>query len=83
MIGVEATARGRGIGRRLLEQAKRWTHEAGADYLLLLVDTTNEAAQRAYRAAGFRLGDRDGVVPMSVGFTDEARIRGRGDGCTE
>ena len=83
-IGIEATARGRGIGRRLLEQAKRWTHEAGADYLLLLVDTTNEPALRAYRAAGFRLGDRAGVVPMTASFTDdEEGGRGGGDACAE
>ena len=82
-IGAEAGVRGRGIGRRLLEHAKRWTRDMGADYLLLLVDTTNEPALRAYRATGFRLGDQDGVVPMTARFTDDAGPRGRGDGRTE
>ena len=65
-IAVEEGARGKGVGRALLERAKRFTQDARADYLLLLVDTSNEPALRAYRAVGFRLGDPHGVVPMIV-----------------
>ncbi len=68
--GVEEAARGQGIGRRLLEEAKRHSREAGADYLLLRVDPTNEPALRAYRATGFELGDADGAVSMIVRFPD-------------
>ena len=69
-VGVEEAARGRGIGRRLLDEAKRFSREAGADYLLLRVDPTNEPALRAYRATGFELGDLDGAVSMIVRFPD-------------
>ena len=69
-VGVEEGARRRGIGRRLLEKAKRHSREAGADYLLLRVDPTNESALRAYRATGFELGDADGAVSMIVRFPD-------------
>ena len=69
-VGVEEAARGRGISRRLLEEAKRHSREAGADYLLLRVDPTNEPALRAYRVTGFELGDADGAVSMIVRFPD-------------
>ena len=63
-MAVETDMRGRGVGRQLLEQAKRYVAEHGANYLLLLVDSANEAARRIYHAAGFELGDQHGVVPM-------------------
>jgi ribosomal protein S18 acetylase RimI-like enzyme len=75
-LGVEEHARGRGIGRRLLERAKRATREMGADYLLLLLDPTNEPALRAYQAAGFQPGDQYNVVPMIVRMADAAHTKG-------
>jgi ribosomal protein S18 acetylase RimI-like enzyme len=67
-MAVEEHMRDRGIGRRLIARAKRHSQEEGADYLLLLVDTSNERAIRAYRATGFELGDQYGVVPMIVRY---------------
>jgi ribosomal protein S18 acetylase RimI-like enzyme len=71
-LAVEGDARHQGIGRRLLEQAQRISRDAGADYLLLQVDPSNEPAVRAYRATGFELGDAHGVVPMIVRFGERA-----------
>ena len=70
-MAVEEEARGRGIGRQLLERAKHHSQEVGADYLLRLVDPSNEPALQAYRATGFELGDPHGVVPMIVRFADQ------------
>jgi ribosomal protein S18 acetylase RimI-like enzyme len=67
-MAVEAAARRRGIGRQLLEHAKRYSRAVGADYLLLQVDPSNEPALQAYRVTGFQLGDTHGVVPMIVRF---------------
>jgi ribosomal protein S18 acetylase RimI-like enzyme len=71
-IAVELDARRQGIGRQLLEHAKRFSQAAGADYLLLQVDPSNEPALRAYLATGFQLGDAHGVAPMIVRFDAEA-----------
>lgn len=69
MLAIEANVRRQGIGRRLIDHAKRFVEASGADYLLLLVDTTNQAAVATYHATGFALGDADRVVPMTVHFT--------------
>ena len=67
-MAVEEPMRSRGIGRKLIAQAKQHVQARGANYLLLLVDTSNQPAIRAYRATGFELGDKYGVVPMIVHF---------------
>jgi len=67
-MAVEADARRKGVGRALLEQAKRFSEAVGAAYLLLLVDSSNDPAIRAYQATGFRPGDTHGVIPMVVRF---------------
>ena len=69
-MAVEANLRGLGIGRQLIERAKRYIAEHGADCLLLLVDTANETARRTYHMAGFELGDQHGVVPMILRHGD-------------
>jgi ribosomal protein S18 acetylase RimI-like enzyme len=71
-IGVEEAARGKGIGRRLVEHAKRYSVEAGADYLFLFVDSSNELAIHLYEAAGFEHSDPRGVIPMIVRFREQS-----------
>lgn len=71
-IGVEEVARGKGIGRRLVEHAKRYAVEAGADYLFLFVDSSNEVAIHLYEAAGFEHSDPRGVIPMIVRFREQS-----------
>jgi len=53
-LGVVPEARGRGVGRALVEQALRDTAEMGLPLMGLAVDTSNEPAVRLYAAAGFR-----------------------------
>lgn len=69
-IAVRAERRGEGIGRRLIEHAKRYSVASGADYLVLFVDTSNQRAIHLYEATGFALGDQHGVVPMIIRHRD-------------
>jgi len=71
-IGVEEAARNMGIGRQLLEHAKRYADEAGATYLFLLVDSSNEVAIHVYEASGFEHSDPHGLIPMIVRFREES-----------
>ena len=51
--------KGAGIGTTLLEAAKRWTHEQGADRLHLFVLETNRPAVAFYESRGWRLAGRE------------------------
>jgi ribosomal protein S18 acetylase RimI-like enzyme len=52
-IAVAADARGRGIGRRLMEEAISWSKRVGIEKLVLSVYPHNEAAISLYRSFGF------------------------------
>ena len=53
-LGVVPEARGRGIGRALVERAIQDATEMGLPLVGLAVDTSNAPAVRLYAAAGFR-----------------------------
>ncbi|KQX66760.1 GNAT family N-acetyltransferase [Angustibacter sp. Root456] len=53
-IEVEATRRGQGWGRRLLEKAEAVAREWGVPSLQLNVFGDNDVARELYRSAGFR-----------------------------
>ena len=50
---VEATARGRGIGRMLVEALADWAHKSGATRIQLLADRNNAPAFEFYGRLGF------------------------------
>jgi ribosomal protein S18 acetylase RimI-like enzyme len=52
-IAVAADARGRGIGRRLMDEAIAWSTRVGIEKLVLSVYPHNEAAISLYRGFGF------------------------------
>lgn len=52
-IAVHPAAQGRGIARRLIEQALHYAHQAQLARLTLEVKTTNEAAIKLYENSGF------------------------------
>lgn len=54
-IGVLPAARGRGLGRHLLEFLLSHTRAAGGRRVILEVASHNTAARRLYESAGFRL----------------------------
>ncbi len=51
---VLPAARRRGLGRALMEAARRWADERGADELVLTVWAGNHAAERFYRSLGYQ-----------------------------
>ena len=53
-IAVQATYRGRGLGRAMMEHVRRAALEQGAERVKLHVRASNQAAQAFYRALGFR-----------------------------
>lgn len=56
---VDPAARGRGVGRRLVEAVVEWAREQGARAVHLWVADGNDAALALYRKAGFEpTGDR-------------------------
>jgi ribosomal protein S18 acetylase RimI-like enzyme len=52
-IAVAADARGRGIGRRLMEEAIGWATSVGIEKIVLSVYPHNEPALSLYRSLGF------------------------------
>jgi ribosomal protein S18 acetylase RimI-like enzyme len=71
-IAVAADARGRGIGRRLMEEAIAWSKDAGVDKLVLAVYPHNEAAISLYRSFGFvEEGRLARQSRKSYGYEDE------------
>ena len=60
-IAVDPTARGRGLGRKLLEAVTETAGEDGIQTIFLEVRQSNRAAVNLYRSAGFReIGRRRG-----------------------
>ena len=57
-MGVSATHRGAGLGRRLLEQGIDWARAAGAHKVVLEAWPHNEAAVALYERFGFELEGR-------------------------
>jgi ribosomal protein S18 acetylase RimI-like enzyme len=51
-VGVVEHHRRRGIGRALVEEAKRLANEDGCRSMIVPTETSNEAAMALYRAAG-------------------------------
>jgi RimJ/RimL family protein N-acetyltransferase len=68
---VASSARRRGIGRALLEQAVEWAHSAGVRKLELHVFPWNDAAIALYEGFGFRReGLRKGHYQRGRDFVD-------------
>jgi ribosomal protein S18 acetylase RimI-like enzyme len=71
-IAVAADARGRGIGRRLMEAAIGWSTGAGIEKLVLSVYPHNDAAISLYRSFGFvQEGRLARHSRKSYGYEDE------------
>ena len=75
-LAVKPQARGRGLGRALVEAAFGLARQAGADAMFLEVAEDNEAAIALYQTAGFRLaGRRPGYYRRDDGATDALVMR--------
>ena len=72
VIGVLAAAGGRGVGRGLLEEAKRWAVAHGVHRLELTVMAHNHRAIRLYERTGFSIeGRRSECLLIDGQFIDE------------
>ncbi len=68
-IGVEAAARGQGVGQRLIERALDYSRSHNARYLTLFVDPANTPAHTLYRKLGFvERGEEHGTLEMRISF---------------
>ncbi len=65
-IGVEEPFQRRGVGRALVEEAKRWAAEVGADELWVLTEDDNAPARALYAATGGR--EETGLVMFDYGL---------------
>ena len=65
-LAVRRDRRGQGLARNLLSFAEEQTKLWGYDYLYLLVDSTNEPAQRLYKSAGYKVLFQDNSATCVV-----------------
>lgn len=74
-VAVRAAQRGRGIGRKLLEEVLRRLYRDGITTCFLEVDRDNGSAIRLYRALGFEtVGERKGYYRRAGGDTGSALV---------
>lgn len=58
-IAVDQHYRGRGVGRRLIEQAERWAKKGGMPGIMLETQSNNVNACKFYASCGFVIGGID------------------------
>jgi len=59
LVGVSDTAKGRGIGRALVQAALDWFAQQKRSYVTVVTQERNVAAQKLYQRCGFSLQDTD------------------------
>lgn len=59
LVGVSATAKGRGIGRALVQAALDWFTQQSRSYITVVTQERNVAAQKLYQRCGFSLQNTD------------------------
>lgn len=76
-IRVDARYRRYGIGRKLIEQAKRWAKDGGMPGIMLETQNNNVRACKFYESCGFVIGGFDSYVYRGLDKqSDETRSTG-------
>lgn len=74
-IKVDKRYRGYGFGKKLIEQAKRWTKDGGMAGIMLETQSNNVRACKFYESCGFVIGGFDSYVYRGlVKESDEVAI---------
>ncbi|GES61719.1 GABA permease [Aspergillus terreus] len=71
LLLVEPRARGRGVGRSLIQQCVRFARETGYERVVLWTQSVLESARRLYRAEGFQLLKQEEHEGFGVKITGE------------
>ena len=74
-LWVDPSARGAGLGLRLIEAVAEWAHERGAAAVELSVTTNNPAAAAFYARAGFAETGRRRPLPSDPSRTEVFLVR--------
>jgi ribosomal protein S18 acetylase RimI-like enzyme len=83
-VAVNASARRRGVGLKLLQAVDRLAKLRGTETVYLHVETMNRAAIRLYEKAGYRQAIHDGQHPEKVSlFTEFTRSLNLHPGATQ
>ncbi|MEF2248094.1 GNAT family N-acetyltransferase [Paenibacillus sp. IITD108] len=65
-IAVDKNYRGHGIGRKLIEQAKRWAKNGGMPGIMLETQSNNVNACKFYKSCGFVIGGLDHYLYQGI-----------------
>lgn len=71
LLLVEPRARGRGLGRRLVQECIRFARKKGYRKLVLWTQSNLDAARAIYRGSGFRLARKERHASFGVKLTGE------------
>jgi DNA-binding MarR family transcriptional regulator/GNAT superfamily N-acetyltransferase len=75
MLYVDASARGMGIGQRLVDECLRFARNAGYKSMLLWTVDALTDARRLYQKAGFNLVDEEATVSFGKSLVSETWAR--------
>lgn len=76
MLYVDASARGLGIGKRLIDECLRFAHDAGYQKIVLWTTSNLTAARRLYQKAGFELVKEEQVHSFGKDLVSQTWARG-------
>lgn len=75
VIAVDVAFRQLGVGRALIDQARKWARQKGLPGIMLETQSNNVGACRFYESCGFKIGGFDNLLYRGLdAATDEVAI---------